>query len=373
MEFKMSVEKFRFLFNLASTAMGEIVQFTSSDGEIRMVCSDGVTFTNVYMCDVEEDAVEESFGVNGNTLKSLLGTLVNGDSVEVKFDGVKVAIRSGSYCGDWFPVRKDWLITMPVSFAELFNWTVDERTELPKSEFVLAINRVKYATEGVANDGHQRIVFRRGKCWGKSFYKYHEVQTAFGEDVDIVIPTEGLGIVKFLELSGESVFGFKNDGGHLLYLVGRHQFVSRTMKAESGDKDDDLDIEKLLDPSKQVSFIKEAGRLQSAIIRASATCEPKSAEVHLEFGDNKLYVVGVDKVGNVGYDVVDVNLQGDLSFVSVPKVVGWHWVLPAIMHAGMAAVTIKVDVQCLVVESETARAVLTFAKYENVKRIINLK
>lgn len=372
MKFNIPVYKLEHYLSKAASALGSGQATASMQGfwfsvrnkRLIIWCTNGTSFAEVE-ADVEFTMTEkiEGFVIEASRLTSLVSNLNSTDIVSFEEEGIKVKIECGSYKGEWvvlekksFPLRPD---DMPSSTQPVL---------INIKDFCKSIEVVKYAAEGLMG-AERRIVFSKGSCWGASGVRYQAVISGLPEDVDIVIPFAAFGVVKFLEKSSQSdedKFSYTESNEHMYFSVGRDVFICQ--KAIDSQREEDIRFGESLS-KKALWFEVEVDNFHKAVVRASLTCEAKSAEIRFEFGEGVLYMIGRDKFENQGIDKLIVSPQGDLSQLEKVRIAGWAWVLAALHAARAKAVRIIFDGDFMVIATDTSRGILALVSSHGTKRL----
>lgn len=349
-----------------STASMQGFCFSSHDGHVTVWCTDGDSFAEVETT-VPIEADVEGFVLSARKLSSLVAYLNPKDDISFELlDSSSVKIVSGSYSGEWTTLEKK-------NFPDLPQRDIGMPTKLNTRNFCKSVEAVKYAAEGLMG-AERRIVFRRGFCWGASSVRLQLVESGLDERVDIVIPFAALGVVKFLEKSiqtDEDEFDYAESDTYVSFYTGRDIFSC--LKAIDSEQDEEKDFTERLKPSKHLWFEIEVEELHNAVVRASLTCEMKSAEIRFEFDEKVLYVIGADKFENQGIDKLIVSPQGDLKQLGGVKVAGWAWILAALHAVKAKAVRITFDDNYMIISYEGGKGILSLVSSHNVKRLTAAK
>lgn len=374
MKFSIPVYKLEYYLSKAATALGS-GQVTASmqgfcfsvyDKWLNIWCTDGRSFAEVKT-DIQMEEGFEGFILEASKLSSLVSYLNSQDDISFEQTDVKVKIISGSYEGDWqtldksnFPLRPD---NMPSSVLPVL---------INIKDFCKSIESVKYAAEGLMG-AERRVVFRRGLCWGASGVRYQAVFSGLNDAIDIVIPFASLNVVKFLEKSrqlDEDEFAYTESDEHMYFRINQDVYICT--KAVSSEQDEEFEFNKHLS-DKSLWFEVEVSDFHNAVVRASLTCEAKSAEIRFEFDKKTLYVIGRDKFENQGIDKLIVSPQGDLSQLSDVRIAGWAWILAALHAVKAKAVRIIFDGYFMLIATDNSRGILALVSSHNVKRLTTNK
>jgi hypothetical protein len=376
MKFSIPVYKLEYYLGKAATALGsgqstasmQGVCFSVREKQLLIWCTDGRSFAKVET-DAHFVMAEniEGFFLEANKLLSLVACLDSQNIITFEQMDMKVKIISGSYEGEWqmldkanFPLRLD---DMPSSTQPVL---------INIKDFCKSIESVKYAAEGLMG-AERRVVFRRGSCWGASGVRYQAVISGLDDDVDIVVPFASLNVVKFLTMSkqtDEDKFAYGESETHMHFRVDTDVFSCG--KAVFSEQDEGFEFDKRLS-DKHLWFEVEVSDFHNAVVRASLTCEAKSAEIRFEFDKKTLYVIGRDKFDNQGIDKLIVSPQGDLSQLSDVRIAGWAWILAALHAVKAKAVRIIFDGYFMIVATDNSRGILALVSSHNVKRLTAAK
>lgn len=382
MKFSTTVELLQFWLAKAGVVLGKrsttsVVDgyvFSVVDGRVQIVCTDRVSFCFVQtQIQVEEEG--ELFIVPASTLDTILSNSKADHSITLKSlpeDFFEVT------CGDYVGEKVSGLHLK--DFPDIISVQKDRDILSSGSveSFCNSIQRVQYVMEEGVRAEDYRVLFKDGKCFASTQERLQFVPTDLHKDVSIIVPLNAVKVVKFLELSKASSSELKitESDEHLFFHSGEDVFACQKWKIGNSKKKEKVDeknqYESMMKGVKDtVSFEIMSAALYSAVVLASVTCESNSTTIYFEFEEDKIFIIGRDKLGNFGYSVLDVDVKASRpEALKTVRAVGWSWVLPAIKATGWKSIKVSfLDQRWLLIEAEESKGMIGQRSAFGVNRI----
>jgi DNA polymerase III sliding clamp (beta) subunit (PCNA family) len=331
--------------------------FVRKDDMITVARTDSVlsavASTNVVNWVDKEGPTE--FLVDAEKLLRLVRGLTS-DEVRIVVTGSNKIIIAG----DNF--NAEWLLFDLSDFPRLPVYHKEPNVEIATSEFVGAIDRVRYAASIESlTSAYKQIYFENKSCWATDGYNFQSVETKIVLPDLIAIPLIGLDVVKFLRLSGVGSFFVSWDDNYYYFTIGNDAFICKRSSATPPNPFEDF-YNKLSTPDihKLPYFVFEVRLLRRIVERVAITGSFSNKRIWFYVTPVALTVKGVDEDGNASEEVLIILLNGD----KTERTLGIHYelFLDALQSLRGESAELRIDRNHILITSKDSTAILPLLK-----------